>query len=79
MPIIMVAFTKDELDQKSKGSQLTSEDLDQIMKNQDEAEKYRQLKEKMKEIDEESTFIERLDACDFSGAAEVLRIFLSSK
>jgi hypothetical protein len=74
-----VTLTREELESKSKGSQLTSEDLDQIMKNQDDAEKYQQLKEKMKEIDEESTFIDRLDACDFSGAAEVLRTFLSSK
>lgn len=72
-------LTRETLESKSKGSQLTPEDLDQIMKNQDDAEKYRQLKEKMKEIDEESTFIERLDACDFSGAADVLRSFLSSK
>lgn len=72
-------LTREALESKSKGSQLTPEDLDQIMKNQDDAEKYRQLKEKMKEIDEESTFIERLDACDFSGAAEILRAFLSSK
>jgi hypothetical protein len=74
-----VILTREALESKSKGSQLTSEDLDQIMKNQDDAEKYRQLKEKMKGIDEESTFIDRLDACDFSGAAEILRTFLSSK
>jgi len=72
-------FTREALESKSKGSQLTPDDLDQIMKIQDDAEKYRQLKEKMKEIDDESTFIDRLDSCDFSGAAEVLRTFLSSK
>lgn len=72
-------LTREELESKSKGSQLTAEDLDQIIKNQDDAEKYRQLKEKMKEIEEESTFIDRLDACDFSGASEILRTFLSSK
>ena len=72
-------LTRVILESKSKGSQLTSEDLDQIIKNQDDAEKYRQLKQKMKEIEEESTFIDRLDACDFSGAAEVLRSFLSLK
>lgn len=72
-------LTREALESKSKGSQLTSEDLDQIIKNQDDAEKYRQLKEKIKEIEQESTFIDRLDACDFSGAAGVLRTFLSSK
>lgn len=70
-------LTREELESKAGGSRLTAEDLDRIMEDQGDAEKYRQLREKMMQIDAESTFIERLDACDFSGAAEVLRAFLS--
>lgn len=53
--------------------------MDQIIKDQIDAEKYRQLKEKMQKIEDDSYLFDRLEACDTSGAAEILRDFLSSK
>ena len=72
-------WTKSELELKIKENKVTSDDLDEIVKDCQDAQKYRQLKEKMKQIEEESYLFDRLEACDTSGAAEVLRSFLSSK
>ncbi|AFS83129.1 hypothetical protein [Candidatus Nitrosopumilus sediminis] len=72
-------MNKDELESKCEGSSLTSEDIQQIFQNQEDATKYRQLKEKMKQVEDESYLLDRLDACDTSGAVEVLREFLSDK
>ena len=58
---------------------MTSDDLDQIIKDQEDAEKYRSLKEKMKNIEDEHYLLDRLEACDTSGATEILREFLNSK
>jgi len=74
-----MTFTKEELKSKSQGSQLTSEDLEQILKNQESAQKYNQLKTKLKEIEDDSYLIDRLEACDHSDAPKVLREFLESK
>jgi len=74
-----MSFIKEELELKIKENKITSTDLDQIVKDHNDAEKYRQLKEKMNEIENDSYLLDRLEACDTSGAAEVLRTFLSSK
>jgi len=72
-------FTREELESKFKENKMTSNDFDQIMSNQTDAEKYRQLKEKMNEVESDSYLLDRLEACDTSGAAEILRTFLESK
>ena len=74
-----MALTREELESKFKENKITSADLDQIIKDQIDAEKYRQLKEKMQKIEDDSYLFDRLEACDTSGAAEILREFLSSK
>ena len=74
-----MVWTKEELELKIKENTITSNDLDEIIKDCQDAEKYRQLKEKMKQIEDESYLFDRLEACDTSGAAEVLRSLLSSK
>jgi len=75
----VVKLTKDELESRFKENKMTSEDLDQIVKDQEDAEKYRHLKEKMKQIEDDSYLLDRLETCDTSGASEILREFLASK
>ena len=72
-------FTKEELELKIKENNITSADLSQIVKNHDDAEKYRHLKEKMKQIEDDSYLLDRLEACDTLVVFEVLREFLASK
>ena len=63
---------------KIKENNITSADLTQIVKDHDDAEKYRHLKEKMKQIEDDSYLLDRLEACDTSGTSEILREFLAS-
>ena len=72
-------LSKETLESKSQGSKLTSEDLVQILQNQEDAEKYHQLQEKLKEIENDTQLMDRLRACDYSDAAEILRSFIFSK
>ena len=74
-----MTFTQEELETRSQGSQLTSKDIEQILHNQEIAEKYYQLKRKLREIEEDSYLIDRLDTCDISDAPKVLKEFLESK
>ncbi|MDH3313350.1 MAG: hypothetical protein OEM28_09435 [Nitrosopumilus sp.] len=73
-----MSFTKEELELKIKENNITSADLTQIVKDHDDAEKYRHLKEKMKQIEDDSYLLDRLEACDTSGTSEILREFLAS-
>jgi len=68
-----------DLELRLKENKITTEDIEQILKDHDDAEKYRNLKEKLNEIENDSYLLDRLEACDTSGAAEVFRDFLSSK
>ncbi|MCA9812605.1 MAG: hypothetical protein KC483_07060 [Nitrosarchaeum sp.] len=72
-------LTRDEWQARIQDNKITSEDLEQIVRDQEDAEKYRQLKEKIKQIENDSYLLDRLDACDTSGASEILREFLDSK
>lgn len=72
-------LTKETLESKSQGSKLTPEDLVQILQNQVDAEKYLQLQEKLKELENDTQLMDRLQACDYSDAAEILRSFIFSK
>ncbi|AFS81131.1 hypothetical protein NKOR_06250 [Candidatus Nitrosopumilus koreensis AR1] len=74
-----MSLKKEDLESKLKESGISSDDLTQILNYYDDAEKYRNLKEKMNEIEADSYLLDRLEACDTSGAAEILRNFLSSK
>jgi len=74
-----VKLTRDEWQARIQDNKITSEDLEQIVRDQEDAEKYRQLKEKIKQIENDSYLLDRLDACDTSGASEILREFLDSK
>jgi len=74
-----MALTKEELESKSQGGRFTSDDLAQILQNQEDAEKYHKLQEKIKEIENDTQLFDRLQACDFSDAAKILRSFLFSK
>lgn len=75
----MMSLNREDLESKLKESGISSDDLAQILNYYDDAEKYCQLKEKMNEIETDSYLLDRLEACDTSGAAEILRNFLSSK
>lgn len=72
-------LTRDEWQARIQDNKITSEDLERIVRDQEDAEKYRQLKEKIKQIENDSYLLDRLDACDTSGASEILREFLDSK
>ena len=74
-----MSLSREDLESKLKENGISSNDLIQILHYYDDAEKYRQLKEKMNEIETDSYLLDRLEACDTSGAAEILRDFLSSK
>ena len=52
---------------------MTSNDLGPIMKDQEDAEQYRHLKEKIKPIEDDSYLLDRLEACDTLVVFEVLR------
>ncbi|MCA9827026.1 MAG: hypothetical protein KC444_01325 [Nitrosopumilus sp.] len=74
-----MSLNREDLESTLKGKGISSDDLTQILNYFDDAEKYRQLKEKMNEIETDSYLLDRLEACDTSGAAEILREFISSK
>lgn len=75
-----MSLSIEDLESKLKENNISSDDLTQILNYyDDDATKYRQLKEKMNEIETDSYLLNRLEACDTSGAAEILRDFLSSK
>lgn len=75
-----MSLSIEDLESKLKENNISSDDLTQILNYyDDDATKYRQLKEKMNEIETDSYLLDRLEACDTSGAAEILRDFLSSK
>ena len=74
-----IMLTRENLESKLKENSIASEYIEQILNDHDDAEKYRNLKEKMKEIENDSYLLDRLEACDTSGAAEILMNFLSSK
>lgn len=74
-----MSLTRVEFELKLKENNITSADLDQIEQDQKDAEKYRKLKEKLQQTETDSFFIDRLEVCDSSGVAEILRDFLSSK
>jgi len=74
-----MTLTKEELEIKLRETEMPLEDVKQIMQNQEDAEKYRQLKEKIKQIEDDSYLLDRLEACDTSGAAEIFREFLTSE
>ncbi len=79
MEIFGMTLTNKELELKIKENKITSADLDQIIQDKDDAEKYRKLKKKIQEAETDSYLLDRLEACDTSGVAEILRDFLSSK
>ncbi|MCV0410180.1 hypothetical protein [Nitrosopumilus sp.] len=74
-----MSLSRENLESKLKENGISSDDLTHILNYYDDAEKYRQLKEKMNEIESDSYLLDRLEACDTSGAAEILREFISSK
>lgn len=79
MEIFGMTLTNKELELKIKENKITSTDLDQIVQDKDDAEKYRKLKKKIQEAETDSYLLDRLEACDTSGVAGILRDFLSSK
>ena len=74
-----MSLSREDLESKLKENKISTDDLTQILNYFDDAQKYRQLKEKMNEIETDSYLLDRLEACDTSGAAEILRDFISSK
>ncbi len=70
-----MSLTREQLEQKFKENSITAQDFDKTLQDHSDVEKYGQLKEKMKNIEDEHYLLDRLEACGTLGATEVLREF----
>ncbi|MCV0431684.1 hypothetical protein [Nitrosopumilus sp.] len=72
-------LSREDLELKLEDNKTDLDTVEQILQYYDDAKKYRQLREKINEIETDSYLLDRLEACDTSGAAEILMNFLSEK